>query len=253
MKKMTLIVLLICSLSQFAFAAKEIVFFDDPGKTTLYCQVIDANSLYTWNGTAYVATPATWSLSAVALTEDSFVKGLYYTDMPAGTPAGLYYAIARDAASPANTDAISGELDINWDGTAVINANTISTQLTDTNTAIFAEVDDVNTALITAINTRSSLAAADVNAQVENELLRYNTSTGFKLASDGLDSIATTEPNGVAANFREMLVQTWRRFFKECTQNTTTIKTYKDDGTENTTQTISTVGTLTTVGDANGS
>lgn len=55
--------------------------------------------------------------------------------------------------------------------------------------------------------------------------------TGFKLASDGLDSIATTAPAGVASNFREMMVQLWRRFFKKVVISTTDVKTYADDGT----------------------
>lgn len=39
--------------------------------------------------------------------------------------------------------------------------------------------------------------------------------TGYKLASDGLDSVATTEPAGVAIDFREMMVQVWRRFLRK--------------------------------------
>lgn len=57
------------------------------------------------------------------------------------------------------------------------------------------------------------------------------TKTGFKLASDGLDSISTTAPSGVASNFREMLVQVWRRFFKRTVRTSTQIKTYADNGT----------------------
>lgn len=75
--------------------------------------------------------------------------------------------------------------------------------------------------------------------------------TGYKLASDGLDSISTTAPSGVASNFREMLVQTWRHFFKKSTMSSTQIKTYADDGTTVvTTQTISDTGSLQTRGAA---
>lgn len=57
--------------------------------------------------------------------------------------------------------------------------------------------------------------------------------TGYKLASDGLDSVATTAPSGVASNFREMVVQTWRRWFKKAVhdQEAETLKTYADNGT----------------------
>jgi hypothetical protein len=64
--------------------------------------------------------------------------------------------------------------------------------------------------------------------------------TGFKLASDGLDSISTTAPAGVAANFREIMVQVWRRFLKPASRTPTQLKTFADNGTTVlTTQTIS--------------
>jgi hypothetical protein len=64
--------------------------------------------------------------------------------------------------------------------------------------------------------------------------------TGYKLASDGLDSVSTTAPAGVASNFREMVVQTWRRWFKKSTLTATQLKTLADDGTTVvTTQTVS--------------
>jgi hypothetical protein len=75
--------------------------------------------------------------------------------------------------------------------------------------------------------------------------------TGYKLASDGLDSIATTAPIGAASNFREMLVQVWRRFFRRATRTTTEIKTFADNGTTVvTTQTISNDGVTETQGTA---
>lgn len=57
--------------------------------------------------------------------------------------------------------------------------------------------------------------------------------TGFKLAADGLDSIDASQPAGVAANWPEMLVLLYRRFFKKVTHDTNTgeIKTFADDGT----------------------
>jgi hypothetical protein len=77
------------------------------------------------------------------------------------------------------------------------------------------------------------------------------TGYGLKLASDGLDSIATTAPTGVASNFREMVVQVWRRFFRRAVRTDTTLKTYADNGTtELTTQTISTTDDTETQGTA---
>jgi len=53
--------------------------------------------------------------------------------------------------------------------------------------------------------------------------------TGVTVASDGLDGVSTTEPSGVASNFREMVVQTWRRFFKKSRMTASSVVTYKDD------------------------
>jgi len=57
-----------------------------------------------------------------------------------------------------------------------------------------------------------------------------NDKTGYKLASDGLDSVSIVAPTGVASNFREMVVATWRRFYKKATMTATDLKTYADDG-----------------------
>jgi hypothetical protein len=56
--------------------------------------------------------------------------------------------------------------------------------------------------------------------------------TGYKLAPDGLDAVDTTAPSGPAANFRQMLVQLWRRFFKKAILDHAagTLVTYADDG-----------------------
>lgn len=75
--------------------------------------------------------------------------------------------------------------------------------------------------------------------------------TGYKLASDGLDSIAVTAPTGVASTFPGMVVQTWRRFFAKATKTSTQIKTYANDGTTVvTTQTVSDDGSVQTQGAA---
>jgi len=78
----------------------------------------------------------------------------------------------------------------------------------------------------------------------------YENRTGYKLASDGLDSVSTTEPSGVASNFREMIVQVWRRFYKKTTATKSQIKTYKDDNSVAATQTATFDGTTKTVGNA---
>jgi hypothetical protein len=74
--------------------------------------------------------------------------------------------------------------------------------------------------------------------------------TGFSLASDGLDSVSITEPVGVADNFRKMLVQLWQRFFIKATNDGSSVKTFKRNGTLNTTQTYTDAGGVETIGDA---
>jgi len=72
-----------------------------------------------------------------------------------------------------------------------------------------------------------------------------------QLADDGIDNIPTTAPSGVASDFREMLVQLWRRFFKKTVLTSTALMTYADDGTTVlTTQTVSETSTSQTMGAA---
>lgn len=71
------------------------------------------------------------------------------------------------------------------------------------------------------------------------------------LSSDGLDSVSITEPSGVASNFREMIVQLWRRLFGKTTFSRTQILHYKaDETTVATTQVISETSRLATQGEA---
>lgn len=73
--------------------------------------------------------------------------------------------------------------------------------------------------------------------------------SSVRLSATGLDSIPTTAPAGVAETFREMIVQTWRRFFRKSTLSGTQLKTYGDDGaTVLTTQSVSDDSTLQTQG-----
>jgi hypothetical protein len=70
--------------------------------------------------------------------------------------------------------------------------------------------------------------AADVDVDVTAQLALQDRTV--QLAAAGLDLIPTTAPAGPAANFREMLVQTWRRFFAKATMTGGQLKTYADDG-----------------------
>jgi hypothetical protein len=119
------------------------------------------------------------------------------------------------------------------------------------NTDMVAEPDNAGIAAIQAQTDLLAFTGTDVHATLDGEGVTVSDKTGFKLAADGLDSIATTAPAGVASNFREMVVQTWRRLFKKATFTTTQLKTYADNGTDVlTTQTVSDSGGTQTQGEA---
>jgi hypothetical protein len=94
-----------------------------------------------------------------------------------------------------------------------------------------------------------------VDSGVVTSLTTWDKS-GYALSATGLDAISTTAPTGAASNFREMLVQLWRRWFKKAVEHSTgvgaaTIKTYADNDTSViTTQVVSDDGTDQTQGKA---
>lgn len=101
------------------------------------------------------------------------------------------------------------------------------------------------------IKTDNLPAAPASTTNITAASVTVSDKTGFKLAADGLDTITTTAPTGPAANFRQMVVQTWRRFFKKATLTASQAKTYADDDTTViTTQTVSNDGTTQVQGDA---
>ena len=98
-----------------------------------------------------------------------------------------------------------------------------------------------------------NVAAVLADTGTDGVVVASGSKSGYALSSTGLDSVATTAPSGVASNFREMVVQTWRRFFKKAVHDTAaeTLKTYADDGTTLvTTQTLSESGDTETQGAA---
>lgn len=134
--------------------------------------------------------------------------------------------------------------------TALSNLTWTDTKAGYIDSAVSSRSSHDATAVVTALGTGSTLTACATATSVT-----VSDKTGFKLASDGLDSISTAAPTGVASDFREMIVQTWRRFFKKAvrtyTGGTKTIKTYADNGsTVLTTQPISDDGTDETQGAA---
>lgn len=148
--------------------------------------------------------------------------GHYTGGMPAGQGSGTYKVsfYLQAGGSPANSDQALFTGEIRWNGTEEIGN--------------FDPVNDT-VARVTLVDTTTDVT----------------TKTGYKLASDGLDSISTTEPSGLASNFREQIVQLYRRFFGKTTMSKTKILTYKEDETTvATTQTISETNALLTQGEA---
>lgn len=137
--------------------------------------------------------------------------------------------------SSANLDSQLGDIlsGVNTvDGNVVTIVNAVDTEVGTANTNI--------SALITTIG----VAGAGLTGIPR---------TGYKLSSDGLDSVSTAAPSGVASNFREMMVALWRGVFKKSDLNANTgeLKHYADNGsTVLTTQTCTDDGTTQTRGAA---
>ena len=69
-------------------------------------------------------------------------------------------------------------------------------------------------------------------------------------AYDALINGDLAEPDGVASSLWQKINQTWHRFFKKHTCSSTELKTYKADGSVNTTQAVQSEAGVETVGDA---
>lgn len=145
-----------------------------------------------------------------------------------------------------------------------INTLATTSQLASSSATLLAAIPSISTlattsqlaassaALLTQVNLAIATSAAILDDTGNSGVVVAAASkTGYALASDGLDTISTTAPSGVATNFRQMVVQTWRRLFKKATLTSTQLKTYADDGTTVvTTQTVTNTGGTETVGNA---
>ena len=100
---------------------------------------------------------------------------------------------------------------------------TLLSRLTSTRAGLLDNLD-------AAVSTRSTFAGGAV-ASVTGSVGSVTATVNATLVSSGLDAIPVTDPGGVATTFPQMVVQTWRRFFKKTTKTTTQIKTLADDGT----------------------
>jgi len=177
---------------------------------------------------------------------------------PAGDQRGATVTMTEIGASGLYTGDLStietGDLVIVDDGTNNVGWGEYEPTVNLKDDAITASKYDESTAfplvLVDTGTTKVARTGADSDT-LETLSDEIATKTGYKLASDGLDSIAITEPSGVASNFREMVVQLWRRFFGKSTLSKTEIKNYKADGiTVTTTQDVTETPTIQTQGEA---
>lgn len=116
----------------------------------------------------------------------------------------------------------------------------------------FTVLDEAVYDVIFGTTAPSTHTAAAVQALVAAGAVASVTATvNATLVATGLDAIAVTAPTGVATTFPQMVVQTWRRFFRKVVKTDAAITTYADNGsTAVTTQTISSASGTDTQGAA---
>ncbi len=185
-------------------------------------------------GTAY-ATPAT---AGVPTVDTKYVTGTLQTtkDLGALNVTNVNTLAGHDPGATIGT------------GTSTLTQSQVTGGAFALNSSSFAFNAALDFTTTQKAATIARVTLTDTTTTLTNGIT-VSDKTGFKLASDGLDSVAITAPSGVASNFREMIVQVWRRFFKKSTLTSTQLKTYADDGTTLvTTQTVSDDGTTQTQG-----
>lgn len=180
--------------------------------------------------------------------------------------ASTVAAVVPTNASIASTvaSAITADHGIGLYTTANVSSLATTSQLASSSATLLAAIPSVSSlattsqlaassaALLTQVNLAIATSAAVLDdTGTSGVVVAAASKTGYGLASDGLDSISTTAPSGAATNFRQMVVQVWRRFFKKATLTSTQLKTFADDGTTVvTTQAVTNTGGTETIGNA---
>jgi len=263
--------------------ADEIQYRHSATGATLYATIRSAAGQY-WNGSAFEDMQvANWGDYDIPLSESPAGGYRYVGTFPGDIGEGQYEldVYLQAGGSAAIDDVLLASAAFAWDGSAEASIYTADKAAAAAQAAAESADEklpaDTTTKLgrlDAAISTRSSHTAADAGTDAAGKVLTTpaNTlatdasgrvtvgsnadKTDYKLASDGLDGVSTAEPSGVASNFREIIVQLWRRFFGKAvlTQSgdgSGTLKTYAEDGTtEVTSQALSDNGTTQTQGEA---
>lgn len=201
------------------------------GNTAYWQFILTATELSAANVVVTIADSATKAVEDQCFLVETF-----------GHASAMYQADLSAANLPANVVEINGG--------AASGVGTPEVNVTQWNSANVATPDTAGYPKIT-IKSGTGTGEISLTSGAVNTVGSVTTKTGYKLASDGLDSISTTAPAGVAGNFREMVVAVWRAAFRKSTLTATQLKTYADDGTTVlTTQTVSDDGTTQTKGAA---
>lgn len=183
---------------------------------------------------------ATWNATALASINSQCDTALADYDGPTNAEMeARTLAAASYATSSAQTTA-QNDLDIltGTDGVTLATSQPNYAPATSAQAiAIQGATFDTATDSLEALRNRGDAAWATATS------VTVSDKTGFKLASDGLDQISATVPNGVPSTFVGKLLAIYSRFFHRVEKTSTTITTYRADATTpNVQQTISSSG-----------
>lgn len=247
--------------------------YNSAGLTAYY--VVPGSSSAAITLATLAAANSAWSSGGFKEIDSTNMPGWYRLDLPdaviaSGRSVALHLQGATNMVPKTHEIELTG-----WDsyaGTVTLADSSLTTAklgtfalAKGTNLTGFNDLDAAGvrsaTGLASAnLDTQLSTIAGYIDTEVgaiktKTDQLTFTTANKIdaKLTSDGLDNIATTAPTGVASTFREMIVQTWRMFFKKTVYDASaaTIKTYADNGTTVvTTQSATTTATTQTRGAA---
>jgi hypothetical protein len=230
--------------------------------TNTTAEIIPPDANYGWDGSQAVLwenlTLAQWQGGLVTITEAVLATGertgLYKGDFPAASTLGKFGVRVRNTPSPTPASAVIAVGTIDWNGSREvaypanleqlgINASghvsrvtlvDVCTENTDMRGTDGAYTGTPPSESAISSQVASDLATAHGDGSWETATsVTVSDKTGFKLASDGLDSISTDAPSTSIASwtFRERLVMMFRRAFGKVTMTSDELKTYASDGT----------------------
>ncbi len=239
--------------------------------TEVESEVTDALTAFSWSTTQVILT-STYDAAKTAATQtsvntiDGVVDSIKATTDKLDTTLvldGLVYQFTANAlelaptggSAPSAADIYTYFTDSNRED--AFKADVSGLALEATAQAILTDTAEIGVAGagLTALASQTSVNDLPTNAEFEARTLPaasyFDPATdGVALRANGLDSVSTTEPTGVATNFREMVIASWMVNYAKNIKDgdAGTIIVYASNGsTVVTTQTYSVVGNVETV------